>query len=43
MYQSQAGLGNEVMRYGSEFRTDNLLFYVLLISLFGLTATTKRL
>jgi len=43
MYQSQAGLGNEVMRYGSEFRTDYLLFYVLLISLFGLTATTKRL
>jgi sulfonate transport system permease protein len=45
MYQSQAGLGlgNEVMRYGSEFRTDYLLFYVLLISLFGLTATTKQL
>jgi sulfonate transport system permease protein len=43
MYQSQAGLGNEVMRYDSEFRTDYLLFYVLLISLFGLTATTKRL
>lgn len=40
MYQSQAGLGNKVMRYGSEFRTDYLLFYVLLISLFGLTATT---
>lgn len=40
MYQSQAGLGNEVMRYGSEFRTDYLLFDVLLISLFGLTATS---
>jgi len=40
MYQSQAGLGNKVMRYGSEFRADYLLFYVLLISLFGLTATT---
>jgi NitT/TauT family transport system permease protein len=40
MYQSQAGLGNKVMRYGSEFRTDYLLFYVLLISVFGLTATT---
>jgi ABC-type nitrate/sulfonate/bicarbonate transport system permease component len=40
MYQSQAGLGNKVMRYGSEFRTDYLLFYVLLISLFGLTATS---
>jgi len=40
MYQSQAGLGNEVMRYGSEFRTDYLLFYVLLISLFALAATS---
>jgi ABC-type nitrate/sulfonate/bicarbonate transport system permease component len=40
MYQSQAGLGNEVMRYGSEFRTDYLLFDVLLISLFALTATS---
>ncbi|HLK51542.1 MAG TPA: ABC transporter permease [Bryobacteraceae bacterium] len=40
MYQSQAGLGNKVMRYGSEFRTDYLLFYVLLISLFSLAATT---
>lgn len=40
MYQSQAGLGNEVMRYGSEFRTDYLLFDVLMISLFGLLATS---
>jgi NitT/TauT family transport system permease protein len=40
MYQSQAGLGNKVMRYGSEFRTDYLLVYVLLISMFGLVATT---
>jgi NitT/TauT family transport system permease protein len=39
MYQSQAGIGNEIMRYGSEFRTDFLLFDVLLISLFGFTAT----
>jgi NitT/TauT family transport system permease protein len=39
MYQSQAGIGNEIMRYGSEFRTDYLLFYVLLVSLFGFTAT----
>jgi ABC-type nitrate/sulfonate/bicarbonate transport system permease component len=28
------------MRYGSEFRTDYLLVYVLLISMFGLAATT---
>jgi ABC-type nitrate/sulfonate/bicarbonate transport system permease component len=40
MYQSQAGLGNEVMRYGSEFRTDYLLFDVLLISGFALAATS---
>ena len=40
MYQSQAGVGNEIMRYGSEFRTDHLLFDVLLVSLFGLTATS---
>jgi NitT/TauT family transport system permease protein len=39
MYQSQAGVGNEIMRYGSEFRTDYLLFDVLLVSLFGFTAT----
>jgi sulfonate transport system permease protein len=40
MYQSQAGVGNEIMRYGSEFRTDYLLFDVLLVSLFGLAATS---
>jgi sulfonate transport system permease protein len=40
MYQSQAGVGNAIMRYGSEFRTDYLLFEVLLVSLFGLAATS---
>jgi NitT/TauT family transport system permease protein len=40
MYQSQAGVGNEIMRYGLEFRTDYLLFEVLLVSLFGLAATS---
>jgi NitT/TauT family transport system permease protein len=40
MYQSQAGVGNEVMRYGSEFRTDYLLFDVLLITGFGVAATS---
>jgi ABC-type nitrate/sulfonate/bicarbonate transport system permease component len=39
MYQSQAGIGSQIMRYGSEFRTDYLLFYVLLVSVFGFTAT----
>ena len=40
MYQSQAGIGNQIMRYGTEFRTDYLLFDVLLVSLFGLAATS---
>lgn len=40
MYQSQAGVGNEILRYGSEFRTDYLLFDVLLVSLFGFAATS---
>src|SRR5262245_21333528 len=40
MYQSQAGVGNEIMRYGSEFRTDYLLFNVLLVSLFGFAGTS---
>ena len=40
MYQSQAGVGNKIMRYGSEFRTDYLLFDVLLVSLFGFAATS---
>jgi ABC-type nitrate/sulfonate/bicarbonate transport system permease component len=39
MYQSQAGIGNEIMRYGSAFRTEYLLFYVLLVSAFGFAAT----
>src|SRR6266481_1361630 len=39
MYQSQAGVGNEIMLYGSEFRTDYLLFNVLLVSVFGFTST----
>lgn len=40
MYQSQAGVGNEVMRYGAEFRTDYLLFDILLITGFGVAATS---
>jgi sulfonate transport system permease protein len=39
MFQSQAGIGNRIMRYGSEFRTDYLLFYVLLVSVFSFSAT----
>jgi sulfonate transport system permease protein len=40
MYQSQAGVGNQIMRYGTEFRTDYLLFEVLLVSVFGFAATS---
>ena len=40
MYQSQAGIGNEIMRYGSEFRSDYLLFDVLVVSLFGFASAS---
>ena len=40
MYVSQEGVGNQIMRLGSAFRVDHLLFYVLLVSAFGLGATT---
>ncbi len=40
MYVSQEGVGNQIMRLGSAFRVDRLLVYVLLVSAFGLGATT---
>lgn len=40
MYVSQEGVGNEIMRLGSAFHVDELLVYVLLVSAFGLGATT---
>jgi sulfonate transport system permease protein len=40
MYVSQEGIGNQIMRLGSAFRVDHLLVYVLLVSAFGLGATT---
>jgi ABC-type nitrate/sulfonate/bicarbonate transport system permease component len=40
MYVSQSGVGNEIMKYGSAFRVDYLLFYVILVSIFGFTTTT---
>ena len=39
MYVSQEGVGNQIMRYGSAFRIDYLLFYVLLVSAFGFAGT----
>ena len=41
MYVSQDGVGNQIMRLGSAFRVDRLLVYVLLVSTFGLGATTS--
>jgi NitT/TauT family transport system permease protein len=40
MYVSQDGVGNQIMRLGSAFRVDRLLVYVLLVSTFGLFATS---
>lgn len=40
MYVSQQGIGNEIMRLGSAFHVDELLVYILLVSAFGLGATT---
>ncbi len=39
MYVSQSGIGHQIMQYGSAFRTDYLVFYVVLVSIFGFTAT----
>jgi len=40
MYVSHAGIGFQIMRLGSAFKVNELLFYVLLVSFFGLAATT---
>lgn len=40
MYVSQRGVGNQIMQMGSAFRVDELLFYTLLVSGFGVVATT---
>lgn len=39
MYVSQKGIGNQIMLSGSAFRIDDLLFYVLLVSAFGIGGT----
>lgn len=39
MYVSQYGIGHEIMQYGSAFRTDYLVFYVVLVSIFGFSGT----
>ncbi|MGD1096495.1 MAG: ABC transporter permease [Bryobacteraceae bacterium] len=40
MYVSQDGVGNQILKLGSAFRVDHLLFYVLLVSAFGFAATS---
>ena len=40
MYVSQRGVGNQIMQMGSAFRVDELLFYTLLVSGFGVAAMT---
>ena len=40
MYVSHAGIGFQIMRLGSAFKVNELLFYVLLVSFFGLAGTT---
>ena len=38
MYVSTKGLGHEIMRYGQAFRMDQLLFYISVVCLLGLSA-----
>jgi NitT/TauT family transport system permease protein len=40
MYVSQVGIGNQIMQLGSSFQIDQLLFYTMVVSVFGLAATT---
>jgi len=40
MFVSQEGVGYQIVQYGSAFRVDHLLFYTLLVSLFGFLMTT---
>lgn len=40
LYASQAGIGHQLMKYGSAMRIDRLLVYALIISAFGYTMTS---
>lgn len=40
MYVSQRGIGNQIMSMGAGFRVDELLFYTLLVSAFGVVLTS---
>lgn len=40
MYVSQVGVGNQIMQLGASFQIDRLLFYTLVVSAFGLVATS---
>jgi len=39
MYVSQEGIGHQIMQLGSSFRIDDLVFYTILVSAFGLATT----
>lgn len=41
LYVSQAGVGHQLMTYGSAMRIDRLLVYVLVVSLFGYILTVS--
>jgi NitT/TauT family transport system permease protein len=40
MYVSQKGIGHQILSMGAGFRVDELLFYTLLVSVFGVSATS---
>lgn len=40
MYVSVSGIGHQIMSYGEAMRVDHLVFYALLVSLFGFVAVT---
>ena len=40
LYASQAGIGHQLMKYGSAMRIDRLLVYAIVISLFGYLMTS---
>jgi sulfonate transport system permease protein len=40
LYASQAGIGHQLMKYGSAMRIDRLLVYAIVISFFGYLMTS---
>ena len=42
MYVSERGIGHQIMSTGAGFRVDELLFYTLLVSGFGVVLTSGK-